>query len=622
LTALPAAAAPPQAPGLLPRFRGEILLNAEPGGVGFHSDERALYTQAGAPFLAELELASLGQRRLSRELVDPRGLARDSNGDVWIADAGRHCVVRFDAAGASLGTLGNWGSGPGQLNEPLGLALDARKLYVADARNDRVAMFDRQGEWTGALGAQGSGPGRLRRPVDVAVDEGGGVWVADADNHRVVCFGPDGQIRASAGGFGARPGQFASPMAVEVHGARVYVADRDNHRIQVLALDGSLLGEWGEHALRPREAGGKLHYPDGIALTSRGDLALVLESFENRAQLFGPEEKQAEQPIPFVLPRGAAPASHFGPALGCDGDWLALLEPALPALALYLLDVPGTRGEPLLFSRWSPSAGQAGRFVRPTDVVADSRAGRVVVADAGTRRIEIFSVEAPPRDGFRFDLRYVRLATSLDTSRIALPEDCHAVGPLSPDALASLPDGRLVVVDRTNRLVCLLSLAGELERAWTGGSERLIDPHEACASPDGRRIWVADRLAGRLLAFDPAREEPEPVERRECRSRRPMAVACAEQGVVFVTDQLGHGIERCASDGSAMWGSEHSGLGPAQFYKPRGLAWLAGAGAGEANLSRLAVLDWGNHRLQLLDSSGRFLLAFGDRLFAEPALGR
>jgi hypothetical protein len=34
------------------------------------------------------------------------------------------------------------------------------------------------------------------------------------------------------------------------------------------------------------------------------------------------------------------------------------------------------------------------------------------------------------------------------------------------------------------------------------------------------------------------------------------------------------------------------------------------------------VLDWGNHRLQLLDSSGRFLLAFGDRLFAEPAMGR
>lgn len=74
----------------------------------------------------------------------PQGLAYDS-GYVFLVDCLRGVVLVFDISGAPAGvkTLGEFGSGDGQLFLPLDLVVDptTKNVYVTDNRNGRVVMF-------------------------------------------------------------------------------------------------------------------------------------------------------------------------------------------------------------------------------------------------------------------------------------------------------------------------------------------------------------------------------------------------------------------------------------------------------------------------------------------------
>ena len=89
------------------------------------------------------------------------------------------------AIGATI--VGSQGSGPGQFNRPLGVAVDAEgNLVVADTGNDRVQVLRPDGSHVRTIGgSQGSGPGQFNCPGGVAVDAEGNLVVADTLNHRV-----------------------------------------------------------------------------------------------------------------------------------------------------------------------------------------------------------------------------------------------------------------------------------------------------------------------------------------------------------------------------------------------------------------------------------------------------
>ncbi|MHB8577582.1 MAG: flippase activity-associated protein Agl23, partial [Dehalococcoidia bacterium] len=57
------------------------------------------------------------------DLYGPRSIAIDAAGNLWVTDTGDGRVVEFDANGAPLGAFGQKGSGPGQFNEPVGIAI-------------------------------------------------------------------------------------------------------------------------------------------------------------------------------------------------------------------------------------------------------------------------------------------------------------------------------------------------------------------------------------------------------------------------------------------------------------------------------------------------------------------
>lgn len=70
----------------------------------------------------------------------------DRAGNLLVVDAGNHRVQKFDPSGTYMTQWGTYGTGPGQLNMPWGVAVRvdaAGRLYGAEHSRHRVQMYQR-----------------------------------------------------------------------------------------------------------------------------------------------------------------------------------------------------------------------------------------------------------------------------------------------------------------------------------------------------------------------------------------------------------------------------------------------------------------------------------------------
>ena len=166
-------------------------------------------------------------------LAEPRGVALDGKGRIWVSDFGHSRVAIFDAAGGSLGGWGGVrGNGKYQMLDPTDVAVHGDDVYVADTWNGRVQHLTTSGQYrdTAADGLYG--------PRGVAVAPDGKVWITDSGNNRLAVL-QAGQPVRFVGKTGTGAEGLSSPVGVAVGASgRVYVADSGNHRIQVLGADG------------------------------------------------------------------------------------------------------------------------------------------------------------------------------------------------------------------------------------------------------------------------------------------------------------------------------------------------------------------------------------------------
>ena len=165
---------------------------------------------------------------------NPRGVAVDSSGNVYVADIGNDHIQKLDSDGAFLATLGSHGTGDGEFNNPFGVAVDSSgNVYVADTGSDRIQKFESDGTFVATWGSYGSGNGQFNIPAGLAVDSSGNVYVADSNNNRIQKFESDGTFVTTWGSSGSGNGQFYHPSGVAVDfSGNVYVADSNNNRIQ------------------------------------------------------------------------------------------------------------------------------------------------------------------------------------------------------------------------------------------------------------------------------------------------------------------------------------------------------------------------------------------------------
>jgi DNA-binding beta-propeller fold protein YncE len=123
-------------------------------------------TQAGSTYIATQTISTL----LSSGLNQPRGLAVDSAGNVFIADSGNNAVKKWTQATHTVTTLVSAG-----LNAPHGVAVDAAgNVYIADSGNNAVKKWVAASSNLTTLVSSG-----LYAPSGVALDPSGNVYIAD-----------------------------------------------------------------------------------------------------------------------------------------------------------------------------------------------------------------------------------------------------------------------------------------------------------------------------------------------------------------------------------------------------------------------------------------------------------
>ena len=126
------------------------------------------------------------------QFMYPQGVCILLDGRVVVADRSNNRLQVLNAeTSAVVGTLAR--SDREVWKGCWGITTDAQGLiYVVENQSRRVVVVTVEGQVVRTLGSYGSGPGQLRDPMGVAVDGKGNVIVADDRNNRIVVFHPDG----------------------------------------------------------------------------------------------------------------------------------------------------------------------------------------------------------------------------------------------------------------------------------------------------------------------------------------------------------------------------------------------------------------------------------------------
>ncbi|MFI9240790.1 NHL repeat-containing protein [Streptomyces sp. NPDC053079] len=333
---------------------------------------------------------------------EPGGLVVDDEGGLYLADYWNHRIRRISPDGvittvAGTGFAGHGGDGGPALlarfAEPRGLALDgAGNLYVAEWKGHRVRRIAPDGTITTVAGTGEPGFGgdgveatasALRNPIDVAVGGDGVLYIADCWTHRVRAVSPDGVITTVAGtglpGYDGDGGPAArtrldQPRGVDLDAAgRLYIADSLNQRVRVVTPDGLIATVAGGSAPEHDEDGGRalgaeLYFPRAVAVAD--DDLLVAECDSHRVRRIftvaglsdaartggGTREASVEPVTPATVQRNHefALGARIGTAAATEG---LTVELALPEGLVGAVD--GTRG-PLRRTYPGAEAGPAG----------------------------------------------------------------------------------------------------------------------------------------------------------------------------------------------------------------------------------------------------------------------
>ena len=506
-------------------------------------------------------------------LYDPRAVAVDGAGNLYIAQTTAGRIRRVDTAGI-ITTVATG------LRFPRGLAVDGSgNLYIADSVNDRIRRVDAQGVVTtvagtgvGGFGGDG-GPAvqaRLHFPYGLAVDSAGNLYIADLGNHRIRRVDGSGIITTVAGiGTGGFDGDGGPALGAQLNGPRglavdgsdnLYIADLGNHRIRRVDGSGSIntiagIGKSSFSGDGGPAVGAHLYEPAGVAVDGAGNL-YIADTRNNR--------------IRRVDTSGIISTIAGNGHRGYSGD-----------------------GGPAPGAELSSPGG-----------VAVDNAGNLYIADTYNHRVRRVNPQG--------------VITTITTQ-------VHSPGDVDVDGA-----GNLYVADtQHNRILRVDESGSSTTIAGTGKGGYGGDGGPAVAAqlwlPEGvavdgaGNIYIADRLNHRIRRVDGSGiittfaggAEGEDTSGSgpavEATLRRPVGVAVDKTGNVYIADVLTNVIRRVDGAGimTTIAGTGNRGTsgdgGPAleaQFHWPRGLA--------VDSSGNVYVADSKNHRIRVLTRSSSF----------------
>lgn len=261
---------------------------------------------------------------VSASLNEPKSIALDGHGHLFIADAENHVVRMVDLVTGLISTVAGCPEQAGSVYETprsmtgslvrededpledMGETAPRKYTQMADL-SGTVRFVVGPAPGTGRFHGDG-GPALLATlnfPTAVAIDEAGNLYIADTMNHRIrkvdagtgviTTIAGTGQHRYSGDGGPATAASLNEPSALVVDkSGNLYVADQSNNRVRKIDLATgriTTVAGTGEPAytgdeIPASEAG--LAGPSGLALDLDGAL-LIADTFNSRIRRVDPD---------------------------------------------------------------------------------------------------------------------------------------------------------------------------------------------------------------------------------------------------------------------------------------------------------------------------------------------
>ncbi len=590
------------------------------------------------------------------QLWDPRGLAVDAAGNLYIADRSNDRIRKVDPAGvistvAGDGAFGYGGDGgpaaQAQLRSPQGVAVDAAgNLYIADTGNNRIRKVDPAGVIStvagdGARGYGGDGGpatlAQLYSPGSVAVDAAGNLYIADGLNQRIRKVDPAGVISTVAGdgarGYGGDGGpatqaQLQLPYGVAVDAAgNLYIADRSNQRIRKVDPAGVISTVAGDGAYGYGGDGGpaaqaQLAFPEDVAVDAAGNL-YIADRNNHRIRKVTPPVFPPGTPLisagGVVLATGTpvvnrispnAIVSVFGqdfapPGTQATSSALDAAGNIATQLAATCLEIDGKRAPlfavfPTQINAQAPHELTPGRTVA-VEVIrgcggADERRGPAMAVAVAAVSPAFFNVRSNP------DGRNPLLALhGGGPALVGAPGLGAEFTPAEPGAYVTLFGTGFGATEPALEAGQIpggpAALAGEISFTFGGIS---------AAQPD---LLTIDTVAGDGTEGYGGDGGPA----AQAQLRTPGNVAVDAAGNLYIADTGSHRIRKvtpagvistAAGDGTRGYGGDGGPAAQAQLNGPSGVA-VDAAG-------NLYIADRGNHRIRKVDPTGVMTTVAGD----------
>jgi trimeric autotransporter adhesin len=254
----------------------------------------------------------------------PGGMAIDTDGTIFVADAGNNSIRKIAGVKSVSAPIPSTSttrptavkqapqSGPstrvgvlGSLNQPTGVAVDVKgNVYASNSRNAAVLLFPPSGRSSVFAGSTAAPAYDFETstakfyPTGLAVDNSGGVYLADAGYYKIRKVDQNGEQSIVAGnqkfgfvdGLGGPegPASFNTPLGIAVDGGgNVYVADSENNAIRkidrflnVTTLAGTGIAGF-ENASGGRTGTATFNKPSGVAVERTTGAVFVADTGNN-----------------------------------------------------------------------------------------------------------------------------------------------------------------------------------------------------------------------------------------------------------------------------------------------------------------------------------------------------
>jgi len=210
---------------------------------------------------------------------EPDGVAVSTDGTIFAGDTYNLRIQVFDKNGTYLRNITGFTEVPN--NEVQGIAINSLgELCVVDMFGHKVRIFDPNGTQVSELGSQGSGLGGFQEPQGIAVDSENRIFIVDTNRNTVLLFDRNGTFITE---FGSSYLGAPESILIDEPNSRILVCSEEASKVVVFDYtDFTKITEFGKSGL-----GSITDDPEGIALDSDGNI-IVNDEGAGRMSVFFP----------------------------------------------------------------------------------------------------------------------------------------------------------------------------------------------------------------------------------------------------------------------------------------------------------------------------------------------